>query len=87
MIRVLIAEDIEPVLRRYGRILGTDPEIEVIAQVQTGEEAAREALLLHPDVILMDVEMETRTAGLDASRTILSGFSNTKNYHPDRLRG
>ena len=44
MIRVLIAEDIEPVLRRYGRILGTDPEIEVIAQVQTGEEAAREAL-------------------------------------------
>ena len=69
MIRVLIAEDIEPVLRRYGRILGTDPEIEVIAQVQTGEEAAREALLLHPDVILMDVEMETRTAGLDASPT------------------
>ena len=77
MIRVLIAEDIEPVLRRYGRILGTDPEIEVIAQVQTGEEAAREALLLHPDVILMDVEMETRTAGLDASRTILSQASPT----------
>ena len=77
MIRVLIAEDIEPVWRRYGRILGTDPEIEVIAQVQTGEEAAREALLLHPDVILMDVEMETRTAGLDASRTILSQASPT----------
>lgn len=77
MIRVLIAEDIEPVLRRYGRILGTDPEIEVIAQVQTGEEAAREALLLHPDVILMDVEIETRTAGLDASRTILSQASPT----------
>lgn len=77
MIRVLIAEDIEPVLRRYGRILGTDQEIEVIAQVQTGEEAAREALLLHPDVILMDVEMETRTAGLDASRTILSQASPT----------
>ena len=77
MIRVLIAEGIEPVLRRYGRILGTDPEIEVIAQVQTGEEAAREALLLPPDVILMDVEMETRTAGLDASRTILSQASPT----------
>lgn len=64
MIRVLIAEDIEPVLRRYGRILGTDPEIEVIAQVQTGEEAAREALLLHPDVILMDVEMKHGLQGL-----------------------
>ena len=72
MIRVLIAEDIEPVLKRYGRILGTDPEIEVVGQVQTGEEAAKQALLLRPDVILMDVEMETRTAGLAASREILA---------------
>ncbi|MDD6660439.1 MAG: response regulator transcription factor [Lachnospiraceae bacterium] len=72
MIRVLIAEDIEPVLKRYGRILGTDPEIEVVGQVQTGEAAVKESLLFHPDVILMDVEMETRTAGLDASRQILA---------------
>lgn len=75
MIRVLIAEDIEPVLKRYGRILRTDPEIEVINQVQTGEAAVLEALSLHPDVILMDVEMETRTAGLDASRRILAECS------------
>lgn len=75
MIRVLIVEDIEPVLKRYGRILRTDPEIEVINQVQTGEAAVLEALHLHPDVILMDVEMETRTAGLDASRRILAECS------------
>lgn len=75
MIRVLIVEDIEPVLKRYGRILRTDPEIEVINQVQTGEAAVLEALSLHPDVILMDVEMETRTAGLDASKRILAECS------------
>lgn len=75
MIRVLIAEDIEPVLRRYARILSADPEIEIIGQVQTGKEAAACALTERPDVILMDIEMETRTAGLDAARQILAEAS------------
>ncbi len=29
MIKVLIADDMEPICRRYRRILQTDPEIEV----------------------------------------------------------
>lgn len=73
MIRVLIAEDIQPVLKRYARILSQDPEIEVVGQVQTGQDAVAVADREHPDVILLDVEMETRTAGLDAARQILSG--------------
>ncbi len=78
MIRVLIAEDILPVLKRYIRILSRDEEIEVVGSVQTGQEAVETALLKHPDVILMDVEMETRTAGLDATREILSAQPDTK---------
>lgn len=72
MIRVLIAEDITPVLNRYVRILNKDDEIEVVGKVQTGQEAVENALTQHPDVILMDVEMETRTAGLDAAKRILA---------------
>ena len=78
MIRVLIAEDILPVLNRYVRILRQDAEIDVVGMVQTGREAVSIALNQHPDVILMDVEMETRTAGLDATREILAKEPQTK---------
>lgn len=78
MIRVLIAEDIVPVSNRYARILTTDPDIDVIGQVETGSDAVQSALSQIPDVILMDVEMETRTAGLDASREILSKYPHIK---------
>lgn len=78
MIHVLIAEDIEPVLNRYVRILKTDKEIDVIGQVQTGKDAVAVALQQQPDVVLMDVEMETRTAGLDAARKILVAAPQTK---------
>lgn len=78
MIRVLIAEDIEPVLKRYVRILKTDENIEVVGQVQTGREAAAVAIQQRPDVVLMDVEMETRTAGLDATKEILARRPETK---------
>lgn len=78
MIRVLIAEDIMPVLNRYVRILKSDREIEVVGQVQTGSDAVALALQQRPDVVLMDVEMETRTAGLDAARSILAALPQTK---------
>lgn len=78
MIRVLIAEDILPVLNRYTRILSQDTEIEVAGSAQTGREAVEIALRQHPDVVLMDVEMETRTAGLDATREILAHRPQTK---------
>lgn len=78
MIRVLIAEDITPVLNRYVRILSSDKEIDVVGQVQSGSEAIETALKQHPDVILMDVEMETRTAGLEAARRILTEEPQTK---------
>lgn len=78
MIKVMIVDDIEPITKRYENILKRDPGIEVMACVQSGYEAAMGAALYKPDVILMDVEMETRTAGLDASKQILEKFPDTK---------
>lgn len=71
-IKVLIAEDIEPIRKRYVKILNDNPEIEVIADVGTGEEAVALALRLLPDVILMDIEMESKDAGIRAVGEILA---------------
>lgn len=78
MIRVLIAEDMPALLRKYKRELEKESEIKIVSIVQSGYEAVMQSALLRPDVVLMDIEMETRTAGLDATRQILAQLPGTK---------
>lgn len=78
MIKLIIAEDIQPIMKRYQKILEKDSEIEVVAAVQSGYEAVLMAGVHRPDVMLMDIEMETRTSGLDAAKQILNHFPDTK---------
>lgn len=77
-IRTLICEDIDPIRRRYALILSREKDICVIGQAATGEEGVRIALEEKPDVVLMDIEMETHTAGIDACRRILKQLPETK---------
>jgi DNA-binding NarL/FixJ family response regulator len=56
-VRVLIADD-HPVVRRgMSALLGSLGGIEVVGQASTGADAIREAQLLRPDVVVMDVQM------------------------------
>ena len=71
MIKVLIAEDIKELARRFAGVLRRDPAIQVVGCVQRGDEAVAESQRLCPDIILMDIEMETKTAGLDATQEII----------------
>ena len=41
MIKVLIAEDMPALLKKYQRLLEKDSELEVVAAVQNGYEAVR----------------------------------------------
>lgn len=72
MIRIMVAEDMEPIRQRYMRILNADDEIEVVCGAGSGQEAVEQAIRYHPDVILMDIEMESKKAGLNAVRDILA---------------
>jgi two-component system, NarL family, response regulator DesR len=57
MIRILIAEDQAMVRGALAALLAFEPDLEVVAQVASGEEvlpAAREA---RPDIALLDIEM------------------------------
>ena len=69
-LRVLIADD-HPLFRHGLReFLNLALNIEVVGEASSGEEAITQAEALHPDVILMDVNMPG-VKGIEATRQIL----------------
>lgn len=77
-IKVLIAEDLEPIRKKYDLYLRQYPDVELVGCAASGSEAVAMALVTNPDVILMDIEMETKDAGIRASREILTALPLTK---------
>jgi two-component system, NarL family, response regulator DesR len=57
MIRILIAEDQGMVRGALAALLAFEPDLEVVAQVSTGDEVAAAAREHRPDVALLDIEM------------------------------
>ena len=57
MIRVLLADDQALVRGALAAMLGLEPDIEVVAQVSSGEDVVRSARESEPDVALLDVQM------------------------------
>jgi len=69
-LRVLVVED-SPVARRLiVHILGSDSELQVVAEAENGAQAVELAVRHRPDVIVMDVVMPTMD-GLEATRRIM----------------
>ena len=76
-IRVLIADDAPLFRRGLYVVLSTEPNIEVVAEAENGEEAIFKAEECAPDVVLMDVRMP-RVNGIDAARAIRDSSPSTK---------
>jgi DNA-binding NarL/FixJ family response regulator len=69
-IRVLIADD-HPLFRDGMRgLLGSLPDMEVVGEASSGEQAVELARELQPDVILMDIQMPGIN-GIEATREVL----------------
>lgn len=71
-IRLLIVDDMKDIREYFQMILSREPDIEVIGMASSGIEAVQKAKELKPDVVLMDIQMETRTAGINATNEIMS---------------
>src|SRR3982074_1963444 len=56
-IRLLIADDHSVVRQGLRMFLALDPQLEIVGEADTGEEAIKLAHELHPQVILMDLPM------------------------------
>lgn len=72
MIRLVIADD-HPIVRAGLRALfDLEPDLEVVAEAETPEDAVRAAERENPDVVLMDLQFGSRSTstGADATRRI-----------------
>jgi DNA-binding NarL/FixJ family response regulator len=75
-IRILIADD-HPVFRFGLRaLLESQPDMVVLGEAESGEQAVQMAQSLQPDVVLMDVNMPGLN-GIEATRRITATASNT----------
>jgi DNA-binding NarL/FixJ family response regulator len=76
-IRILTADD-HPLLR-YGvaALIGAEPDMELVAQASTGQEAIEQFRLHQPDVTLMDLQMPGMS-GIEAMIGIRSEFPNAR---------
>ncbi len=56
-IRVMVVDDMQSSLRAISAILEGEGDVKVVGRASDGEEALREALRLHPDVVCLDLQM------------------------------
>ncbi|MBI4865277.1 MAG: PAS domain S-box protein, partial [Candidatus Riflebacteria bacterium] len=68
-IRVLVADDHQVMREGLARLLGQEPDIEVVGEACDGETAVELARQLGPHVVLMDLSMP-RLGGIEATRLI-----------------
>lgn len=68
-VRVLIADDHRLFAKTIEALLAGDAQIEVVGIAEDGAEALRLVAALHPDVVLMDLDMP-RVDGLTATRRL-----------------
>jgi DNA-binding NarL/FixJ family response regulator len=67
--RVLIADDHDIVRRGLRTVLGLDPDLEIVGEVEDGLQAVHAAARLRPNVVLMDLLMP-QLDGIEATRRI-----------------
>jgi DNA-binding NarL/FixJ family response regulator len=69
MIRVLIADDHGVIRDGLGRVIGAQPDLELVGTAADGAEALELCRTARPDVVLMDLEMPV-VDGIEATRAI-----------------
>ncbi|MDJ0384032.1 response regulator transcription factor [Streptomyces sp. G-G2] len=70
MTTILLCDDHLVVRAGLLALLGSEPDIEVVGEAGSGEEAVALAAALRPDVVLMDLQLGDGIDGIEATRRI-----------------
>lgn len=91
MIKVLIAEDVSILREALAAVLTLEPDIEVVAQLQRGDEIVKSAVQSNPDVAVIDIDIPV-VDGLTAARGLYERLPSCRTViltglnHPGNLR-
>ena len=77
-IRVMMADDSPEIRSYFANMISHEADMELAGTASSGAEAVQMVRELRPDIILMDIQMETRVAGISASKQILTEFPGTR---------
>lgn len=77
-IRVMITDDHEMVRRGLNTFLRVYPDLELVAEASSGEQALELCETKSPDVVLMDLIMPSGMGGIEATRQIVQRFPKIK---------
>ena len=75
-VRVLVADDHDLFREGLRQLLETVPTVTIIGEAADGQEAIQRVAELHPDVVLMDINMP-RMDGIRATEYIVKHFPDT----------
>lgn len=76
MVRVVVADDHDLFREGLRQLLETIPSVEIVGEAADGQEAIKLVAELHPDVVLMDINMP-RVDGLRATEYIVKHYPST----------
>jgi len=71
-VRVLIVDDQEPFRRAMAAVVAATDGFSIVGSVTTGEESLAAVAALHPDLVLMDVNLPG-IDGIEATRRLRAG--------------
>ncbi|MFE9779593.1 response regulator [Streptomyces sp. NPDC005775] len=72
-VRILLCDDHAVVRAGLLALLGSEPDIEVVGEAGSGEEAVALAAKLTPHVVLMDLQLGEGIDGVETTRRIVTG--------------
>jgi DNA-binding NarL/FixJ family response regulator len=88
VIRVLAVDDHAIVRDGIAKLVGTQSDMELVAEASDGREAVEQFRKHHPDVTLMDLQMPDMS-GIDAMKIalrVLTAITEKRNPDPDDLQ-
>lgn len=76
-LEIIVADDHEVVRLGLRTLIENHPDFSVVAEAATVKDAVRKTLLLHPDVVVMDIRL-LGGSGIDACEQIMERVPDTK---------